>query len=183
MKDKILVAVVCFVFIAVGLVLGYFTGYNVGLNTGNTTGFELGKVISYEKGYISGYDNGKEYVVTHLDQYVAVPKAVSYDEVVEFLKEDKTSDNEYSTNYDCIIFTSRLKENANKIGIKCASVILDMYDSKNNSRVGHAINAFDTSDKGIVYFDPQTDQPRYNVEVGNYYNQTQYKITQKVLLW
>jgi len=131
---------------------------------------------------LAGYENGKEFVATHLDQYVTIPKAVSYEEVVEFLKEDRTDENKYTNNYNCISFADDLKEHANTHGIKCALVSFDLEDDYESW--GHAINAFETTDRGIVYFDPQTDGQRYDIEVGGYYSlPTRSKIIKVDIIW
>lgn len=141
-------------------------------------------VASIFGGYNVGWNLGKEYVTTHLGQYTNIVKPVSYDEVVVFLKEDQTDKAEYTDDFDCITFANEVKSNANKKGIKCAVVSMDVYDVKKLVYKGHTINLFDTTDKGLVYFDPQTDEPRYNVEVGNYYNLSeQYKITKVDIIW
>jgi hypothetical protein len=162
----------------------YLFGVSSGNNTGYATGYDKGSFIAYEKGYVSGYDNGKEFVVTHLDQYVTVPKSVKYDEVVEFLKEDKTSEERFVDRvFDCISFANMVKENADKRGVKCALVSMDLFNA--NKDIGHAINCFETTDKGIVYFDPQTDGQRYGVYVGGTYTLSGvvYKITKVDIIW
>ena len=83
----------------------------------------------------------------------------SYAEVVQFLKDDKTNLMQYnSKTFDCKDFASTLKENANQKGILCASAALDYvnYDSSSPA-VGHTINAFDTSDRNIIFVEPQRD--------------------------
>ncbi|MBN1690030.1 MAG: hypothetical protein JW901_03305 [Dehalococcoidia bacterium] len=165
---------------------GYGVGYSMGYTAGNSEGWEKGTIHGnaqgYEKGYTAGFDNGKEYVVTHLDQYVTIPKAVAYEEVLGFLKEDKTDEQEFIDQYfDCISFANDLKERATTHGIKCAVVSMDLTGTK---RIGHAINAFETTDRGIVYFDPQTDGQRYGIEVGGYYTLSErYKITKVDIIW
>jgi len=74
-----------------------------------------------------------------------------------------------------------LNENAIKSGIKCAVVSMDLTGKK---RIGHAINAFETTDRGVVYFDPQTDGERFGIEAGGYYSLSErYKITKIDIIW
>ncbi len=161
---------------------GYWLGYENGKNTGHNEGVISGNTTGYEKGYSLGYDNGKEFVVTHLDQYVTIPKAVAYEEVLEFLKEDRTDESEYTDDYNCISFADDLKERANNQGIKCALVSMDLVGDYDNT--AHAINAFETIDRGIVYFDPQTDGQRYGIYVGGVYRLSElYKITKVDVIW
>jgi hypothetical protein len=125
-------------------------------------------------------------VVTHLDQYVIVPKAVKYDEVVAFLKEDKTDENKFVNQYyDCISFTRTVRDSSLNKGIKCGIATFTMSSVQGNNLMGHAINCFETSDKGTVYFDPQTDGQRYGIYVGGTYvlSGVTYKITKVDVIW
>jgi hypothetical protein len=85
----------------------------------------------------------------------------------------------------CADFAERLHNNAEMAGIRCAYVSLDMigYTDPFNlgiaSDAGHACNAFETTDKGIVYIDctgdTDTDGPPYGdmivkIAVGQEYN-------------
>ena len=164
---------------------GYWAGYSIGYAAGNDMGWGkcviYGNSTGYEEGYSLGYENGKEFVVTHLDQYVSVPIAVGYDEVVRFLQEDKTNSSEYSSDFDCVSYSRMVRENADRRGIRCAVVVFDLSGTKN---ISHAINAFETTDRGIVYFDPQTDGERFGIEVGGYYTLSErYKITKVDTIW
>jgi hypothetical protein len=182
MKDKLVIITVSAILVILGVIGGYFVGTDSGERLGYANGYEKCGYDSYDKGYSLGYDNGKEFVVTHLDQYVTVPEAVSYDEVIAFLKSDQTDRNEYTSDFNCISFTNNIKENANKKGIRCAIVSFDLVGV--NKSIGHAINAFETTDRGIVYFDPQTDGERFGIEVGGYYNLSErYKITKVDIIW
>jgi len=183
MKRTILTIVISLiVFGGAGYWVGYSTGYAAGNSEGWEKGTRHGNAQGYEKGYLAGYENGKEYVVTHLDQYVIVPKAVSYEEVVSFLKKDETNEMEYSsTEFDCMSYARVVRENANSQGIKCGAVIFDLTGTKN---ISHAVNIFETTDKGVVYFDPQTDGQRYDIEVGGYYTLSErYRITKVDIIW
>lgn len=183
MRERIVFGIISGVVLIIMSAIGFWVGWNGGYTSGNTTGFELGKVISYEKGYVSGYDNGKEFVVTHLDQYVKVPKAVKYDEVVAFIKNDRTDEVEYSEQFNCVTFANVVKDNAEDVGIKCGVVSFDLKSGQ--SIIGHAINIFDTSDKGKVYFSPQDDGQRYGIYVGGTYvlQGITYKITKVDVIW
>jgi len=181
MKYKVLLSIGISV-LGVACVCG---AYLFGVSSGNTTGYDKGSFVGYERGYVSGYDNGKEFVVTHLEQYVTMPKAVKYDEVVAFLKNDETNKNKYSTDFDCTSFTNLLKSIATKENIKCGIVIFNIEDPYTHVLGGHAINCFETLDRGTVYFDPQTDGQRYDVRVGGTYTLQgiSYKITKVDVIW
>ena len=56
-----------------------------------------------------------------------------------------------------------VNNNAEDMGISCAVVIINFNLSS------HAIIAFNTTDRGMVYFEPQTDDVVRNLEIGNDY--------------
>jgi hypothetical protein len=186
MKDKLIIITVSAILIVIGVCGGYFVGEDGGKKLGYVDGYDKGKYDSYEKGYSIGYDNGKEFVVTHLDQYVKVPKAVKYEEVVEFLSSDRTDSNKFINQYyDCVSFTNALRDNAIGKGIRCGIATFTMSSIQGNSVMGHAINCFETTDRGTVYFDPQTDGQRYDIRVGGTYvlQGVSYKITKVDVIW
>ncbi len=65
-----------------------------------------------------------------------------------FLKRDKTDELTYSDNFVCADFAVTLHNNAEKAGIKAGVVSIDFMDDR-----GHALNAFDTTDRGLLYID------------------------------
>jgi hypothetical protein len=76
----------------------------------------------------------------------------TYTEVINFLARDSTDSNTYSlSSYTCAYFSKDVNNNAEKQGIRCAYVVL------NFPSLGHAIVAFNTTDRGLVYFEPQYD--------------------------
>lgn len=76
-------------------------------------------------------------------------KDPSWDQLVAFLKNDKTDDNLYDKNsFVCTNFSQMLHNNAEKAGIKAAYVGINFVKGP-----AHALNAFNTSDKGLVYID------------------------------
>ena len=77
----------------------------------------------------------------------------TFDEVISFLTEDKTDRNKYREyEYVCAHFARDVNNNAESQGIRCAFVDIRFPES------AHAIIAFDTTDQGMVYFDPITDE-------------------------
>ena len=91
-----------------------------------------------------------------------------YEEAVAFLRNDKTDKNEYIEDtygvYICSHFARDVGNNAEEEGLRCAFVELRYPDG------GHSIIAFNTIDRGLVYFDPQTDE-RVNPVIGKRYYQ------------
>ena len=79
----------------------------------------------------------------------------TYEEAHNFVLEDKTDENTYDyKNYNCDHFSRDFNNNADRRGIRCAFVVLEME----GNYPSHAIVAFKTTDEGMVYFEPQTDE-------------------------
>jgi hypothetical protein len=83
------------------------------------------------------------------------PDAVNptYAELAVFIERDITDTNDYLIDpligYVCADFAEDVHNNAEAAGIRAASVSVD-FDGGGE---GHALNAFDTIDKGLVYID------------------------------
>lgn len=74
----------------------------------------------------------------------------TYSQLFQFLKKDLTDQNAYSeTQYNCVDFAKDLHDHAESKGIKSAWVGIDFVGQE----VGHALNAFDTTDRGLVFID------------------------------
>ena len=85
------------------------------------------------------------------------------EEVLDFLREDKTDANEYvEGGYICAHFASQVNNNAESRGIRCA------YVDIRYPKLAHAIIAFETVDEGMVYFDAISDE-RVRPEIGKEY--------------
>lgn len=74
----------------------------------------------------------------------------AYDQLVSFLKEDKTDEHPYTNGYVCSDFARTLHNNAEKAGIRSGWVGVRSCN--------HAFNVFNTTDRGLVYIDC-TGQP------------------------
>ncbi|NQT30777.1 MAG: hypothetical protein HQ588_00435 [Deltaproteobacteria bacterium] len=139
--------------------IGYSDGYISGKAEGYDEGYDLGQTEGYDEGYSLGLEAGFGHGYTLRDP--------TYEEAVDFLKRDKTSDNEYDDDdygvYVCSHFSRDVCNNAEAEGLRCAIVHL-VYPEI----AGHAIVAFDTIDEGLVYFEAITDE-RANPEVGECY--------------
>ena len=78
----------------------------------------------------------------------------TYAAMQTFLTSDKTDQNTYNaTTYNCVNFSADVIANAAKLNIRCAYISIDFPGT-----TGHAIVAFNTTDKGMVYIEPQTDE-------------------------
>ena len=74
----------------------------------------------------------------------------TWDQVVAFLKADKTDELEYvADDFMCGAFAQDVHNNAEKAGIRAAWVGIDLAGES----IGHAVNAFNTTDRGLVYTD------------------------------
>lgn len=78
----------------------------------------------------------------------------TYTRLVEFIKADKTDERLYSSKYVCSDFAETVHNNAEATGIKAAWVSIDFKKG-----IGHACNAFNTTDKGLIFIDC-TGSPR-----------------------
>ena len=77
----------------------------------------------------------------------------TWDRVAAFLRSDPIDEREWrSPYYICTDFARDLKQNANAAGLKAASVVI-----RTGSGANHHINAFATSDRGLVFIEPQED--------------------------
>lgn len=98
--------------------------------------------------------------------YGYVLRDPSYREMMTFLTEDDTSRQEYlEGEYTCLDFAADVKANAAKEGIRCAYVAIEFV-----GQGGHAIVAFDTTDGGLVFIEPQFDW-EVEPEIGRRYYQ------------
>lgn len=76
-----------------------------------------------------------------------------WEELLDFLEKDKTDKNLYvSGEYECGNFAQELHDNAESRGIRAAFVVVHFYDD-----VSHGLNAFKTTDRGLVYIDVTGD--------------------------
>ena len=85
----------------------------------------------------------------------------TYSEMMRFLKDDDTDKVEYiKGEYECTGFATDLCNRAEEKGIRCGYVSIRFPDGR-----GHTIVAFDTIDKGLIYFEPQYDD-LVEIEIG-----------------
>ncbi len=167
-----------------GYSVGQEAGYEEGYGSGKTDGYKEGEAIGYIEGAEDGYSQGEAvgYLSGETDGYQAgyaegveaglghgyALKDPTYEEVIAFLGQDETDENEYVEDtygvYVCSHFARDVCNNAEEAGFRCAFVELRYLDG------GHAIIAFDTIDEGLVYFVPQTDD-RVSPVIGKRYYQ------------
>ena len=75
-------------------------------------------------------------------------KDPTHAELLEFLRRDLTDQHPYKVNeFTCVCFAEEVHNNAELAGISCALVTIDL------PAVAHALNAFHTTDRGLIYID------------------------------
>jgi len=80
----------------------------------------------------------------------------TWEQVRNFLRSDNTDEKLYFDNlYVCGDFAEAVHNNAESAGLKCAVVALHFADDES-----HALNAFNTTDKGLVYVDCTGQEPQ-----------------------
>ncbi|MDD4860128.1 MAG: hypothetical protein PHR56_08020 [Dehalococcoidales bacterium] len=93
-------------------------------------------------------------------------KDPTYQQMLDFLKTDTTDQKSYIVGrYECRHFATDVCNSAELAGIRCAYVSLGYPQD-----MGHAIVAFNTIDKGLVYVEPQSDE-QVKVVMGRHYFQ------------
>ena len=93
----------------------------------------------------------------------------SYEELVNFLINDDTVKNRYvSPSFTCADFAQELQNHAESQGIRCGFAGISFL----NSEYGHAMDVFDTTDKGRLYVDTTSGEAEISKDIhpGAQYN-------------
>ena len=150
-----------------GYDMGKADGYTLGEQEGYDEGYSSGKTDGYDEGYGSGRTDGYEEGVAASLGHGYTLRDPTYKEAITFLRQDKTDKNEYVEDtygvYVCSHFARDVGNNAEEAGLRCAFIELRYSDG------GHAIIAFDTTDRGLTYFDPVSDERAEPVVGKRYY--------------
>ena len=127
------------------------TGYTFDQWSGDTSGTSPTIVITM--------DSDRD-VIAYFEEIPRVLHDPSWAELKDFLYEDDTDEMEYVyPTTVCFDFAQRFQKNAETAGWRCALVEVelegypDWYGYGIPSSTGHALNAFETTDKGLVYID------------------------------
>jgi hypothetical protein len=116
-------------------------------------GYARGQDAGYQIGVLAGVGTGYDL------------RDPTYSEMREFLKQDLTDHNTYiEEEYTCSDFAADVDNDAEQQGFRCALVQIKYPDEK-----GHAIVAFNTVDRGLIFIEPQYDK-EVIVEVGQSYS-------------
>jgi hypothetical protein len=102
---------------------------------------------AYDRGYNDGMSSIKQ-------SYDLMLKRPTYSQVLDFLSSDNTSQMQSG---NCLDFSTRFRDNALARGLWSYVVILN-WQSGTGLHGWHALNAFDTTDKGLVYIEPSGDK-------------------------
>lgn len=137
----------------------YREGKSIGLEEGNASGY----LIGYDKGHESGFSEGFSTTGYQV-------RDITKSELLKFLKNDKTDKIEHNETFDCENYAAVLKQNAFNKGYQCYIVLIEFEES------AHVLNAFNTTDKGFLYVEPQTDDI---VDVrlhSSYWDRTKFRV-------
>jgi len=106
-------------------------------------------------------------------------REITYNELLLFLKDDKTNEKVAifkNLKYICIDFAIDLRKNAHKLGIKCGIVLL-YFESG-----AHSINVFSTTDKGLIFVEPQDDTVFTKEQLIQYWSRSE-KLLRIIIIW
>lgn len=146
--------------------LGYIRGYQKANTGNNTTAYSQGKDEGYQAGYQSGYQAGYKPGPEQKQSDGYTLQNPTYQEMKTFLAQDFTNTNTYNEDkYVCVDFAAAVNNNAEAKDIRCAVVDIFYPDG-----YGHTIVAFDTTDRGLIYVEPQFDV-EVKLVVGRSYSQ------------
>lgn len=143
----------------------YSDGYAHGFGTGYSQGYDTGCTQQVETEYNEPPDIEPEFsdiadMVGNQniasDYHIVELKNPTSEEVKDFITRDPTNRNKWVRNaYECRHFATDVCNDARDAGLNCAFVLL-CYEKGQ-----HAVVAFDTVDRGLVYIEPQTNMVIY----------------------
>jgi hypothetical protein len=119
---------------------------------------QLGINMGYNKGWDDGGAGASTKTVEVVREVmvsgnVTVPQKITSTQAVAWLKKDGTNIMPYDEKtFNCIDYAAVVKNNAELDGIRCGFVYIE-----NEVGVSHIIVVFDTTDKGLLYAEPQFD--------------------------
>jgi len=131
----------------------YFGSYKQGYSKTYDVGYQEAYKEAYDKGFVKAFEIRLENVAKEgLATRVELSNP-SYKELREFLAQDKTDSNPFiSGEYVCFDYAAELNNNADANGIRAAYVRIRCQEW------AHAVVAFETVDRGLVFIEPQSDK-------------------------
>ena len=146
--------------------ISYRYGYQKGNEAIYSQGYNQGKEEGYQAGYESGLEAGYK---PALEQEISTGYALrnpTYQEMKAFIAQDTTNSMSYAEDeYVCVDFSAAVNNNAEAEGIRCA--IVDIFHPEG---YGHTIVAFETTDRGLIFIEPQFDR-EVELIIGKSYSQ------------
>lgn len=135
----------------------YNSAYNIQYNKSYTESYAKGN----EEGSLSGLEQGN---IDGLKTIVSLHDP-TYQELMTFLTADPTDQNAYDAiKYNCFDYSADLDNDAERAGINAGFVIITFPQEP-----GHAITVFQTTDRGLVFIEPQNDSVVNLVKGKHYY--------------
>lgn len=131
----------------------YDSGYNSGYAQIYEVTYQQARDETYDTGYDKGYEIGLGPGAEEATATLVELRNPTYSELGEFLTNDKTDFNSYiKGKYVSFNFAADLNNNAEANGIRAAYVRIRSGEWE------HAIVAFETTDKGLIFIEPQSDR-------------------------
>jgi len=108
-------------------------------------------------GYLLGYHQGTgEYLPWFADTSYVMPGNTTeqtFEQVAEFVESDPTSEQPYDEGFNCVDFALALSYKARWAGLDARIAKLEYPEPPH-----HMLLAFPTSDRGLVFYETQTDE-------------------------
>ena len=126
--------------------------YDYGYAQTFDTTYQKALTEGFGKGYSKGYEISQDSNSVQPASRLVQTHNPTYSEMIAFLAADKTDSEAYiDGHYVCFDYAADVNNNADAAGIQAAYVRLRSSDW------GHAVVAFDTIDRGLIYIEPQSD--------------------------
>jgi hypothetical protein len=135
------------------VVLAYESSYDKGYSQTYDSAYQEAFAKAYDKGYEKWYEVGLESGSTEGAGIRVELHNPTYKELREFLAVDETNLCMFvSGEFVCSDFAAQLNNNAEANGIRTAYVRI------RSENWGHALVAFETVDRGLIFIEPQSDK-------------------------
>lgn len=137
------------------------TQYEDGINDVNS---EISSIQAKIKGIRNRLNETHDEIVLRQSDGEYILHDPTYSEVMTFIRDDKTERKTYvEDTFTCTHYSLAVNNNSEKNGIRCAIVTVKLSGGE-----GHALVAFNTTDKGLLFIEPQSDE-KVNLEIGEDY--------------
>jgi len=128
----------------------------------------LNSIIDSQKSKIENMENDISYLKSEINKRISLNP--TYEELVNFVKEDNTNELKYISEgyrFVCTDFANTFIKHFRERGYYSCEV--DLYLVESGEEIGHTIVAVNTSDRGVVYIEPQNDKIIFSLNVGDNY--------------